>query len=51
MSQDHKDQGDSASKTVTAEQNTEVNTPDGLKVVSSPGSFQVRTEPLAFNVG
>lgn len=39
MSQDHKDQGDSASKTVTAEQNTEVNTPDGLKAPPHQGIF------------
>ena len=48
MSQDHKDQ---ALKTVTAEQNTEVNTPNGLKVASSPGNFQVRAEPLASDMG
>lgn len=51
MSQDHKDQRGSAWKTLAAEQNTEVNTPDGLKVAFSLENFQVRAEPLASGCG
>lgn len=39
MSQDHKDQGAPASKTLTAEQNTKISRPDGLEMAFPPGEF------------
>lgn len=39
MSQDHKDQGGPASKTLTAEQHTKVSTSDGIKMAFPPEEF------------
>lgn len=50
MSQDHKDQGGPASKTLTAEQHTKVSTSDGIKMAFPPEEFPGKSLVLGSEV-